>query len=111
MGRHRYFGNILNFQTFQDVLHTPEYRIFTEHTSEVSEQCTVCSMKDFCHNGCVAHREPQSTSAPHYAYCGSRLAFYEYLKTHTGVKHGVATPTKQVLTSVLRNKPYPLPVR
>ncbi len=93
LGRSACFGNVVSVSSFAEVLESHEHQAFTSQTLWVPSKCEVCSMKNFCHNGCVAHRINDGDTSPHYAYCGSRLAFYGYLSERIGVMNSVATPT------------------
>jgi uncharacterized protein len=80
LGRSTKFGNISEVSSFSEVLDNQQYRSFAERTVKLPLKCESCSMKSFCHNGCVAHRMESEDSSPHYVYCGSRLSFYSYLQ-------------------------------
>jgi uncharacterized protein len=84
LGRSACFGDVKEITSFSEVLSSPEHRAFTTQTLRMPEKCKVCSMQDFCHNGCVAHRIDNGDTSPHYAYCGSRLEFYDYLSKRIG---------------------------
>lgn len=79
LGRSVCFGNVGSVASFAEILEAPVHRAFTTQTLRMPEVCKVCLMQTFCHNGCVAHRIEDGDTSPHYAYCGSRLAFYDYL--------------------------------
>lgn len=79
LGRSTCFGNISSVKSFAEILETQVYRSFATRTLHMPDKCTVCPMQTFCHNGCVAHRINDGDTSPHYAYCGSRLSFYDYL--------------------------------
>lgn len=84
LGRSVCFGDIAKVNSFSEVLETDVYRRFSTQTLQVPSMCSKCPMQDFCHNGCVAHRINDGDTSPHYAYCGSRLAFHEYLVDRIG---------------------------
>lgn len=89
LGRSRCFGDVNEASSFGDILNSPKYTDFTQETHRVPNKCRDCSMKDFCHNGCVAHRIDDGDTSPHYAYCGSRLAFHRYLIERIGNKRSL----------------------
>ena len=78
LGRFTCFGKVSE-KSFVEILDSSQYHEFTTQTLRMPEVCKVCPMQTFCHNGCVAHRIEDGDMSPHYAYCGSRLAFYDYL--------------------------------
>lgn len=79
LGRSTCFGNVTFVTSFAEILEAPAHRVFTTQTLRMPEVCKVCPMQTFCHNGCVAHRIEDDNTPLHYAYCGSRLKFYDYL--------------------------------
>lgn len=79
LGRSVCFGDVNSVVSFTEILETSAHKSFTTQTLRTPDKCTSCVMRDFCHNGCVAHRIDNGDTSPHYAYCGSRLAFYDYL--------------------------------
>lgn len=81
LGRPACFGNVGTSVSFAEMLKSSEYRQFASQTHAVPSKCQKCEMQNFCHNGCVAHRTDDGDSAPHYVYCGSRLAFHSFLQT------------------------------
>lgn len=85
LGRSVCFGNVASVTSFSEILKGREYQSFIDQTLRTPDKCKACSVRDFCHNGCVAHRIDDGDSAVHYAYCGSRLAFFDYLKQRIGV--------------------------
>ncbi len=93
LGRSVCFGQITEAKSFAEVLESQEHRVFSEQTFRMPDKCKLCPMQTFCHNGCVAHRIDDGDISPHYAYCGSRLAFYEhiskYLKAHPAVTNAI----------------------
>jgi uncharacterized protein len=86
LGRTTQFGNVTSVTSFAEILETSAHRAFTTQTLQTPKKCLECPMKDFCHNGCVAHRIEDGDTSPHYAYCGSRLSFYDYLNERIGNK-------------------------
>lgn len=92
LGRSVCFGDVTSVASFAEILEAPAYREFTIQTLRIPDKCQSCSMQDFCHNGCVAHRIEDGNTSPHYAYCGSRLAFYDHLVKHIGVVKSVIAP-------------------
>lgn len=92
LGRSAYFGNVTSVTSFGELLTAPAYREFATQTLRIPDKCQTCPMRSFCHNGCVAHRIEDGNSSPHYAYCGSRLAFNKYLSQRVGAMD-TATPT------------------
>ncbi len=88
LGRSVCFGEIASANSFAEILHAPAHREFTTQTLRMPDKCQSCPMQDFCHNGCVAHRIEDGDTSPHYAYCGSRLAFYNHLTNYMGGKGG-----------------------
>lgn len=101
LGRSICFGDVTTVTSFAEILEAPAHHEFTNRTLRMPDKCKACSMQDFCHNGCVAHRIEEGDTSPHYAYCGSRLAFYDYLKKHVGAI-SVAAPIMPV-PSILGN--------
>lgn len=92
LGRSAYFGDVTSVTSFSKLLKAPAHRAFTAQTLRIPDKCQTCPMQSFCHDGCVAHRIEDGNSSPHYAYCGSRLAFSEYLSQRIGAMD-VAAPT------------------
>lgn len=88
LGRSTCFGKVSG-ESFAEILESPQYREFTTQTLRVPEVCKVCPMQTFCHNGCVAHRIEDDDTSPHYVYCGSRLAFYDYLRKRMPLTSGI----------------------
>jgi uncharacterized protein len=84
LGRSVCFGDVGSVTSFGELLMAPAHRAFTAQTLRIPDKCQTCPMQGFCHNGCVAHRIEDGNSSPHYAYCGSRLAFNEYLTQRIG---------------------------
>ena len=85
LGRSTCFGNVVSVGSFAEILNSSAYQAFTNQTLRIPDKCKSCPMQDFCHNGCVAHRIDDGDTSPHYVYCGSRLAFYDYLTERVGV--------------------------
>ena len=79
LGRSVCFGDITSVKSFVEVLDDERHKGFTERTLQMPDKCLACPMQNFCHNGCVAHRMENGDTSPHYAYCGSRLIFHQYL--------------------------------
>lgn len=92
LGRSTCFGDVASVTSFGELLKAPAHQAFTAQTLRIPDKCQTCPMQSFCHNGCIAHRIEDSNSSPHYAYCGSHLAFNEYLSKRIGVID-MATPT------------------
>lgn len=88
LGRSVCFGDVSLIKSFTEIIEATPHREFSTKVSRIPDMCKVCPMQTFCHNGCVAHRTDDGDNAPHYAYCGSRLAFYAYLQQHIGGVHG-----------------------
>lgn len=84
LGRSVCFGDVTTVTSFKEILTSSMHRDFDSQTRVIPGKCQSCPMRPFCHNGCVAHRVEDGDSAPHYAYCDSRLAFYDYLKKRVG---------------------------
>ncbi len=84
LGRSACFGDVTSVTSFGELLTAPAHRAFTTQTLRIPDKCQTCPMQNFCHNGCVAHRIEDGNSSPHYAYCGSRPAFHEYLSRRVG---------------------------
>ena len=103
LGRPMCFSDVTSTTSFAEILEAPAYRAFSTQTLRMPGKCKVCSMQDFCHNGCVAHRIDNGDTSPHYAYCGSRLAFYDYLTKRIGAINSVAAPTASA-PSILGNQ-------
>lgn len=103
LGRSVCFGDVASVASFTEILEAPAHRVFTTQTLRMPDKCKVCPMQDFCHNGCVAHRIEDGNTSPHYAYCGSRLAFYDHLTKHIGATNSVAAPTMSA-PSILGNQ-------
>lgn len=92
LGRSVYFGDINSVASFTEILKASPYQIFTHQTTlRIPDKCGSCIMQSFCHNGCVAHRINDGDIAPHYAYCGSRLAFHAYLIQRIGEINGMVS--------------------
>lgn len=79
LGRSLSFGDISTGISFTQILKSDSHQKFVSQTLQIPDKCRKCSMKDFCHNGCVAHRIEDGNTSPHFAYCDSRLEFYGYL--------------------------------
>ncbi|OGN27302.1 MAG: hypothetical protein A2941_00385 [Candidatus Yanofskybacteria bacterium RIFCSPLOWO2_01_FULL_49_17] len=94
LGRPTSFGNVRD-SSFTEMLKGSRYREFAFRTREVPNKCQKCEMKNFCHNGCVAHRTDDGDSAPHYVYCGSRLAFHKLLQNSVGTLGSLASHTER----------------
>ncbi len=92
LGRSSYFGNVNSVASFSEILDASTHKAFTAQTLRMPDKCKSCSMQSFCHNGCVAHRIEDGDTSPHYAYCGSRLSFYDYLLERIGIVNDVAVP-------------------
>lgn len=85
LGRSHCFGDVSTVNSFAEITDGQVHQTFTTQTLKMPGKCMACPMQSFCHNGCVAHRIDDGDTAPHYAYCGSRLAFYDYLVDRVGV--------------------------
>ena len=96
LGRSVCFGEVTSVTSFAEILEALAHRAFTTQILRMPDKCKVCPMQDFCHNGCVAHRIENGDTSPYYVYCGSRLAFYDYLTKHIGVLDGAYTPNVSV---------------
>lgn len=91
LGKSTCLGNVMLVTSFAEVVKALSHRAFTAQTLRMPEKCKSCPMQSFCHNGCVAHRIDDGDTSPHYAYCGSRLAFYDYLMKRVGVNADIPT--------------------
>lgn len=84
LGRPVCFGEVTLVKSFVEIITASTHREFAAQTLRIPNKCKTCPMQSFCHNGCVAHRVNDGDTSPHYAYCGSRLAFYDYLTKRIG---------------------------
>lgn len=91
LGRAVCFGSVVSVASFAEIIKAPTYQTFNTQILCKPSKCQTCSMQSFCHNGCVAHRNDDGNSLPHYAYCDSRLSFNTYLHKRIGVMSGTAT--------------------
>lgn len=90
LGRDISLGDVSS-DSIKDIALNTRYQAFRCSTLVVPDTCKVCTMHQFCHNGCIAHR---SGDESHYAYCSSRLNFYDYI-----TKRIDGVPVSQVMTS------------
>jgi len=92
LGRSMHFGDVVSVKSFAEIIEAPTHRAFTAQTLRTPDKCKDCVMRNFCHNGCVAHRIDDGNTSPHYAYCGSRLAFYDHLIKRIRVGSSAVVP-------------------
>lgn len=92
LGRSVCFGDVNSVISFAELLKNSAYQAFTTQTKRIPDRCQICSLQNFCHNGCVANRIEDGNSLPHYAYCGSRLMFHKYLSKRIGAMGDVVAP-------------------
>ncbi len=79
-GKITHFGNINSFGTFHDLLNNSTFLKWKETVERLPKKCQCCNLQKLCHNGCVSHRKADAEGVPLYAYCESRLGFYNYIK-------------------------------
>lgn len=97
------FGNVSSVTSFSEIMDSPSHQSFTNQTLRIPDKCKACPMQSFCHNGCVAHRINDGDTSPHYAYCGSRLAFYDHLTKYIEATNSSSVVPHVSVPSILGN--------
>lgn len=79
-GKTSHFGSIDSLGTFQNLLDSPIFLKWKESIGRLPRKCQCCNLQTLCHNGCVSHRKADADGVLIYAYCESRLGFYNHIK-------------------------------
>lgn len=80
-GKNICFGNVDSLNSFQELLNKQIFKDWVNEGVLLPSKCLSCNLFHLCHNGCRSHRDIENgDSVPIYAYCESRIGFYDFIK-------------------------------
>lgn len=88
LGMEPRFGNLCSVSSFSEITESSDFSDWRSSIEDMPQKCTSCNFRQLCNNGCVSHRRAAKDGAPLYAYCESRLNFYDYVRRRIQLKGG-----------------------
>lgn len=79
LGRSTQLGNVKK-HNFEEIVNNPTFLQWVITTQRLPQKCVNCKFVALCHNGCVSHRSQSENDVLLFAYCESRIGFYNYLR-------------------------------
>lgn len=80
LGKKIHFGSIDSLGRYENLIADQIFLHWRESIKVLPNKCENCALYSKCHNGCVSHRCVVGEGVDLYAYCESRLGFYEYVQ-------------------------------